>query len=71
MNYGIVIDAWKLPIFQRHLAAASIRYTTAIDAPPGTIGLVVVTDDPQLIAETVKAANAEAAITKRGSPDAN
>lgn len=71
MKVGIVMDAWKLPIFQRHLDAAEISYARASDAPPGSIGLVVITDDPQRVAEIVTAANTEAAITKRGAPDAN
>ena len=71
MNVGIVIDTWKLPIFHQHLTTAGLTYAKATDAPKGTIGLIVTTDTPEAIATIVRAANTEAAKTKKGHPDAN
>lgn len=71
MKVGVVIDPWKLPIFQRHLDAAGLTYEPLAGVPAGTLGLHVITDDPKFVENIVRAANAEAAATKKGSPDAN
>lgn len=66
---GIVIDNWKLPIFERHLQQSGYSF----EAPggpdgftPGTMALTVQTPNIEALGEVIKAANEEAA--KTGAP---
>lgn len=59
----IVIDAWKLPIFSRNLVAKGYHYAEGPGLTPGTLLLTVTTDNLQALAQTVLAANTEAAHT--------
>jgi hypothetical protein len=59
---GIVIDEWKLPIFKRHLKQAGYAFKNA-GAMAGSLVLRVDTKNLVALAEVVKAANEEAALT--------
>ena len=71
MRIAVVFDKWKLPIFQRHLEAAGVTFDSLSGTPVGTLGFCVTSDDSAAVAKIIRAANTEAATTKRGSPDAN
>jgi hypothetical protein len=71
MRVGVVLDAWKLPIFERRLAAEHVVYEKSPVLSNDTMALFIETSDPQKIQRIARAANDEAAITKKGSPDAN
>lgn len=58
---AIVIDSWKMPIFERHLSAAGYKYAHQPSIAPETIQIVIDTDRLVTLAEVVKAANAECA----------
>lgn len=60
---GIAIDAWKLPIFERHLRQAGYSFENAGLLLAGTLLLRVSTTNLTALAEVVKAANTEAAMT--------
>lgn len=59
MKAAIAIDAWKGPIFQRHLKQAGIAFEFAGDLNFGTAILTVVTDDAVGLTRVVKAAQDE------------
>lgn len=63
---AIAIDTWKLPIFSRHLVSKGYHYTEGPGLAPDTLLLTVTTDNLQALAQTVLAANTEAART--GAP---
>ena len=58
---GIVIDAWKLPIFQRHLSQAGYALEISKGLITGTLILTVDTENLEAFSDVVEAANAEAA----------
>ena len=64
---GIVIDPWKLPIFDRHLKQSGYAYENAGLMDAGALVLRVDTTNLQALGEVVKAANAEAAQTGKPS----
>lgn len=67
MKAGIAIDAWKLPIFERHLLQAGYAFkNTGALADDGTLLLTVETENPGALEGVVRAANTEAART--GAP---
>lgn len=66
MKAGIVIDAWKLPIFERHLTQSGYSFTNAGPLVAGTLFLSVETTNAEALQEVLKAANTEAA--KTGKP---
>ncbi len=63
MKAGIAIDAWKLPIFERHLTQAGYTFTNAGELNKGILILTVTTSNVDALQEVVKAANTEAAQT--------
>lgn len=63
---GVVIDAWELPIFRRHLDAADYAYTEEPGPVQGTLLLRVQYEWVANLKPVVEAANAEAART--GAP---
>lgn len=63
---GIVVDAWKLPIFERHLKQSGYEFENAGQFTSGTLVLRVKTTNTEALAEVLKAANTEAAMT--GAP---
>ncbi len=65
MKAGIAIDNWKLPIFERHLKQSGYTFTS-MPFVEETQVLHVQTDNLEALAEVVKAANTEAAMT--GAP---
>lgn len=65
MKAGIVIDAWKLPIFQRHLSDAMYQFEQHPGLTADTLTLTVITDSAADLEVVVRAANTEAAETKR------
>ena len=62
---GIVIDDWKLPIFQRHLDAAGFAYTQHPGLTTGTLLLKVTTDWISTLQPIVEAAQQEAQNARR------
>lgn len=63
---GIVLDEWKLPIFERHLKQAGYEFKNAGPLGYGTLVLRVDTINLAALGVVVKAANDEAART--GAP---
>lgn len=65
MKAGVGIDAWKLPIFERHLTAAGFTFVNAGQLTHDTLMLTVEHQqgESQRLAQTVLAANTEAART--------
>lgn len=61
---GIIIDSWKLSIFERHLQQAGFSFENLGEFTPDTIALRVHTDAPDALHEALKAANTEAARTR-------
>ena len=62
MKAGIVIDDWKLPIFERHLTDSGYFYTKGNWLKEDTLILYVLTNDnPKQLESVVRAANDEAA----------
>ena len=57
---GVVIDDWKLPIFQRHLNEAGFAYTQFPGLTKGTLLLKVTTDWISTLRPVVEAAQQEA-----------
>lgn len=64
MKAGIIIEAWKLSIFDRHLQAAGYTYQQSGDAsaPTNLLVLTVVTDNPKGLSKIVKAAMLETSV---------
>lgn len=60
---GIVIDPWKLPIFDRHLTQSGYTFENAGLLHKDGLLLRVDTQNVQALAEILKAANTEAAMT--------
>jgi hypothetical protein len=60
---GIVIDAWKLPIFERHFTQSGYAFENAGKLTTGTLLLKVETSNLEALSGVVKAANTEAAMT--------
>jgi hypothetical protein len=64
---GVVIDAWKLPIFERRLADGGFVFRNCGHFVTGTLIVQVDVEDgkAQQLAQLVLAANNEAANTRR------
>lgn len=60
---GIVIDTWKLSIFERHLTQSGYTYENKGALTKDSLLLRVSTSNLDALAEVVKAANTEAART--------
>jgi hypothetical protein len=68
---GIAIDNWKLPIFERHLTKAgyAFKWTPGLTEDTGILTVEVSrATEIALLHPIVKAANDEAAKTKRKKP---
>lgn len=63
---GIAVDAWKLPIFERHLRQAGYAFENSGKLTAGTLLLRVDTTNLVALGEVLMAANTEAAQT--GAP---
>jgi hypothetical protein len=61
VKVGIYIDAWKLPIFERHLQQAALAYETAPGISPDTLSLHVDVADHRELQNICTQANQEAA----------
>lgn len=70
MKVGIAIDDWKLPIFERHLSKAGYIYDKKLGLTSDTLLLTVKTEDAATLEVVVRAANAEAATTRKGGSNA-
>ena len=57
---GIVIDSWKLPIFERHLSQDGYTYEQGPGVTPDTLSLFVHTENLKALEIVVRAANTEA-----------
>lgn len=62
---GVVIDGWKLDIFQRLLKQNGYAYEQAGKPSDELITLVINTENVEALGEVVKKANKEAALTGR------
>lgn len=62
MKAAILIDDWKLPIFERHLKQADYSYEQGAGITKNTILLRVVYTDVNALEKVVRAANTEASI---------
>lgn len=60
---GIVIDEWKLPIFERRLKQAGYSFENSGLLTTGTLLLRVDTTNLETLDVVLKAANTEAAMT--------
>lgn len=60
---GIVIDDWKLPIFERHLKQAGYTFENKGVFHAGTLVLRVSTTNVEAMRAVVSAANSEAGQT--------
>jgi hypothetical protein len=65
---GIVLDDWKLPIFERRLLEAGFSWIKAGALTQGTVVLTVDTPDVSALQGVVTAANAEAAQSGQPAP---
>ena len=65
MKAAVVIDSWKLPIFDRLLKQNGYTFANAGGLLPGTLLLTVETDNGLALAKVISAAQAEAALTSR------
>jgi hypothetical protein len=63
---GIALDDWKLPIFERHLRQAGYAWTQHPGLTAGTLLLKVHCESTALLEPIVRAANEEAALTRKG-----
>lgn len=61
MIAGVVIDAWKLDVFRRHLDAAGYAYTEHAGPFPDVITLRVATDFAYKLQPIIEAAQQECA----------
>ena len=57
---AIVIDAWKLPIFDRHLSQAGYSYDKMPGITDKTLLLTVLTENLEALSGIVQSANKEA-----------
>ena len=64
MKAAVVIDAWKLDVFKKHLDKAGFEYTEGPGPAPETMALFVICDSAATILPIVQAATDEAARTK-------
>lgn len=62
---GVVIDAWKLPIFKKHLDAAGYTFTQKEGPTAKCLTLIVMYEWVAALKPVIEAANAECARTKR------
>lgn len=60
---AVVIDPWKLEIFQRHLTQAGYAFKNAGHLSEESLLLRVDTTNPEALSHVVRAANTEAART--------
>lgn len=71
MKAAIVIDDWKLPIFERRLSQAGYAYEKGPGVTDDTLVLTVETGDVKALETVVRAANTEAATKKGGNNAGN
>lgn len=60
LKAGIIIDAWKLPVFEKHLSNAGYVYEQSPGVTPDTLTLTVNTLSPKELGIVVQAASDEA-----------
>ena len=65
MKVGVAINAWKLPIFEKHLK--DYKYEKQPGITSDTLTLIVYTDHQDQLVSLMRAANAEAADVKKNS----
>lgn len=54
---GVVVDTWKIPVFQRNLSAAGFKFTTGKGPTKGTTLITVECDNVVRLYEVVEEAN--------------
>ena len=57
MKAGIVIDAWKLPIFEKYLTEGGFTFENKGHFTPDTLTLTVQTEDIAALHKVIAAAN--------------
>lgn len=65
MKFKIIIDDWKLEIFERVFTRSGYTIERLPSPAPGTLALLVTADDSLAVASLVAAAQEEAARTKQ------
>lgn len=65
MIAGVVLDAWKLDVFKRHLGAAGYTYTEHPGPFPDVITLRVKCEFAYVLKPVIEAAEAECQASKR------
>lgn len=65
MKAGVVLDAWKLPVFKRHLDDAGYAYTEAPALTRKTVTLVVQCEWAHKLQAVIEAAEAECALVRK------
>ena len=65
LTAGVVIDAWKLEIFRRHLDGAGFTYTEHPGVTPDTLTIKVQCDYVYQLQPVIEAAQAECAAVKK------
>lgn len=64
VKIGVVIDSWKLPIFERHLNNAKYNFVQTPGVTSNTLLLSVYTDNPKFLEIVCRSAQKEAARKK-------
>lgn len=67
MRAGIVVDAWKLPIFKRHLDEAGFVFVNNGEITTRVLTLTIETMDLDGLARVLKAAALDATIAGRAN----
>jgi hypothetical protein len=67
MKAGIVLDTWKLPIFERHLTGAGFDFTESNGPTKDTLLLTVEFEEVGEVQSVVTAANNECTLGERNS----
>lgn len=60
---GILIDSWKLPIFERHLTQSGYKYDTPVPVGNGILAFKVDTSNVEALQEVIQAAQDESKLT--------
>lgn len=64
MNAAIIIDDWKLPIFEKHLNDAGFAMKKGVGPTTGTLTIIVEYEDQRRIQAVVQSAQNECARRK-------
>lgn len=57
LKFGIAIDDWKLPVFEKHLTDAGMKYEVGNGITAGCLTIYLFSDSQDRVVQIVKAAN--------------